>query len=116
MLHVVQSLSWRVTLGLVRKTITYVQIFSCVSVFLTLRMELVVITVKDYLNKMLRTGANSTAPSIPTIPVPVPRRQSKVGDLSVYSGICSMFVKEWLQEPELPRRPDSLYEQHQEEN
>lgn len=62
--------------------------------------NLVVITVKDYLNKMLRTGANSTAPSIPTIPVPVPRRQSK----------------DWLQEPELPRRPDSLYEQHQEEN
>ena len=80
-----------------------------------LAMELVVVAVKDYLNKMLRNGANSIAPSIPTIPVPVPRRQSKVGDFPVHADIRSMFVQEWLQEPELTRRPDSLYEQHQEE-
>ena len=81
--HVVQLRSWHATQGLARKTTTYVQLTLFISSVLTACMELVVTTVKDYLNKMLRTGANSTAPSIPTIPVPVPRRLSKVDLFSV---------------------------------
>jgi hypothetical protein len=81
--HVVQSRSWHATQGLARKTTTYVWLTLFTSSVLTSCMELVVNTVKDYLNKMLRTGANSTAPSIPTIPVPVPLRHSKVDIFSV---------------------------------